>query len=29
VAWNDPVLIKLALDIGAYGLVIPWVNSRE
>ena len=29
VAWNDPVLIKLALDIGAYGLIIPWVNSKE
>ena len=29
VAWNDPVLIKLALDVGAYGLVIPHVDSRE
>lgn len=29
VAWNDPVLIKRALDIGAYGLVIPWVNSGK
>ncbi len=29
VAWNDMVLIKRALDIGAYGLVIPWVNTRE
>lgn len=29
VAWNDPVLIKLALDIGAEGLVVPWVNCRE
>ncbi len=29
VAWNDLVLIKRALDIGAYGLVIPWVNTRE
>ena len=29
VAWNDPVLIKQALDIGAYGLIIPWVNSKE
>jgi 2-keto-3-deoxy-L-rhamnonate aldolase RhmA len=29
VAWNDPVLIKRALDIGAYGLVIPWVNTRD
>jgi 2-keto-3-deoxy-L-rhamnonate aldolase RhmA len=29
VAWNDPVMIKRALDIGSYGVVIPWVNSRE
>ena len=29
VAWNDTVLIKKALDTGAYGLIIPWVNSRE
>ena len=28
VAWNDLVLIKRALDIGAQGLVIPWVNSE-
>ena len=29
VAWNDPVLIKRALDIGAYGLIIPWINTKE
>lgn len=29
VAWNDLVLIKRALDIGAYGVVIPWVNTKE
>jgi len=29
VAWNDQVLIKLALDIGSYGLLVPMVNSRE
>ena len=29
VAWNDLVLVKRALDIGAYGVIIPWVNSRE
>jgi 2-keto-3-deoxy-L-rhamnonate aldolase RhmA len=29
VAWNDPVLIKRALDIGAYGVVIPWVNTKQ
>ena len=27
--WNDPVLIKRVLDIGAYGVLIPWVNSKE
>ena len=29
VAWNDPVLIKRALDIGAYGIVAPWINNKE
>lgn len=29
VPWNDPALIKRALDVGAYGLVIPMVNSKE
>lgn len=29
VQWNDPVVIKRALDIGAYGVLIPWVNSRD
>ncbi|MEM1994889.1 MAG: aldolase/citrate lyase family protein [Nitrososphaerales archaeon] len=29
VAWNDLVLFKQALDIGAHGLVIPWVNSGD
>ena len=24
VAWNDPVLIKKALDIGAHGVIVPW-----
>ncbi|MEM2991143.1 MAG: aldolase/citrate lyase family protein, partial [Halobacteria archaeon] len=28
VAWNDQVLIKKALDVGAYGLIIPWINNR-
>lgn len=27
--WNDPVQIKRILDIGAYGVLIPWVNSKE
>lgn len=27
--WNDIVAIKRALDIGAHGLIVPWINSRE
>jgi len=27
--WNDPVIIKRVLDLGAYGVLIPWVNSKE
>ncbi len=29
VAWNDPVMIKRALDIGAHGVIVPMVNTRE
>lgn len=29
VGWNDHTLLKWALDRGAMGVVIPWVNSRE
>ncbi|WP_319560067.1 aldolase/citrate lyase family protein [Marispirochaeta sp.] len=29
VAWNDPVLIKKALDIGAHGVIVPMVNTRK
>ncbi len=29
VVWNDLVPIKRALDVGAYGVVVPWVNTRE
>ena len=29
VPWNDVVMIKQALDIGAYGLVIPMVSTGE
>ncbi|MCD6536870.1 MAG: 2,4-dihydroxyhept-2-ene-1,7-dioic acid aldolase [Thaumarchaeota archaeon] len=29
VPWNDMVMIKRALDVGAEGIVVPWVNSRE
>ncbi len=28
-AWNDRVLIKRVLDVGAFGVVIPWVNTKE
>ncbi len=27
--WNDPVIIKRVLDMGAYGVLIPWVNSKS
>ena len=27
--WNDSAVIKRVLDIGAYGVLVPWVNSRE
>ena len=29
VAWNNVWLIKQALDVGAYGIVVPWVRSAE
>ena len=29
VPWNDMVVIKRALDIGAEGILVPWVNTRE
>jgi 2-keto-3-deoxy-L-rhamnonate aldolase RhmA len=29
VPWNDMVMIKRVLDIGAYGVVIPMVNTKE
>ena len=29
VAWNDPTLIKLALDTGAQHIVVPMVTTRE
>jgi len=28
-AWNDVVMIKQILDVGAEGLVIPWINTAE
>jgi len=27
--WNDLVAIKRALDIGAQGVLVPWVNTKE
>lgn len=27
--WNDPVVIKRILDLGAHGIVVPWVNTVE
>ena len=29
VPWNDMVIIKRALDVGAEGILIPLINSRE
>jgi 2-keto-3-deoxy-L-rhamnonate aldolase RhmA len=26
--WNDIVIIKRVLDLGAYGVLVPWVNSK-
>lgn len=28
VAWNDMVMVKKILDIGAQGLILPWVNTK-
>jgi 2-keto-3-deoxy-L-rhamnonate aldolase RhmA len=27
--WNDTVLVKRVLDMGAYGVIVPWVNSAK
>jgi 2-dehydro-3-deoxyglucarate aldolase/4-hydroxy-2-oxoheptanedioate aldolase len=27
--WNDHATIKRILDVGAYGVMIPWINDRE
>lgn len=29
VPWNDPAIIMKALDAGAYGVIVPLVNTRE
>jgi len=28
VQWNDPAVIKRVLDLGAYGVMVPWVGNR-
>jgi 2-keto-3-deoxy-L-rhamnonate aldolase RhmA len=28
-AWNDVVMVKQILDVGAEGVIIPWVNTPE
>ncbi len=27
--WNDPVPIKRVLDIGAHGIMVPWINNAK
>ncbi|MBM4432919.1 MAG: 4-hydroxy-2-oxo-heptane-1,7-dioate aldolase [Chloroflexi bacterium] len=27
--WNDMVVIKRVLDLGAYGLLVPWINTKK
>jgi 2-keto-3-deoxy-L-rhamnonate aldolase RhmA len=27
--WNEQVVMKRVLDLGTYGVLIPWVNSKE
>lgn len=29
VQWNDPAVIKRVLDIGAYGVMVPWIADRR
>ncbi len=26
--WNDPVMVKQILDVGADGIIFPWINDR-
>jgi 2-dehydro-3-deoxyglucarate aldolase/4-hydroxy-2-oxoheptanedioate aldolase len=28
VQWNDPAIIKRVLDLGAYGVMVPWIGGR-
>ena len=29
VPWNDPVYIKRVLDVGAVGVIVPWINDER
>lgn len=29
IAWNDPILFKLVLDLGASGVMVPYINTAE
>src|SRR2546427_10361111 len=29
VAWNDMIMIKKMLDVGVYGIIVPWINTKE
>ncbi len=29
VTWNNMVLVKRLLDVGLYGIIVPWVNTKE
>lgn len=28
VQWNDPAIMKRVLDLGAYGVMVPWIGGR-
>jgi 2-keto-3-deoxy-L-rhamnonate aldolase RhmA len=29
VAWNDPVQVKCVLDMGALGIIFPWIETKD
>merc|ERR1719263_1004805 len=29
VPWNEPVMVKRVLDLGAQSIIFPWVNNAE
>merc|ERR1712087_461738 len=29
VPWNDPVMVKRMLDLGAQSIIFPWINTAE